>query len=291
LTPDAFALLNWQYRIRATENTSDHFFYSVGIAGSIVERKKTKEIPAPPLPIVETPKDKDGDGVVDSLDDCPDIAGLKKFKGCPDADEDGIPDKDDKCPTVPGLARYNGCPIPDTDGDGVNNEEDKCPTIPGLARYQGCPIPDTDADGVNEEDDKCPSVPGVKENQGCPLVKNEIIQKIAYSAKNIFFASGSAKLLSKSYKALNEVAKILKENESLKLDVEGNTDNIGTREKNQLLSESRAKAVMTYLQTKGGIDEKRLEALGYDDSKPIATNKTAKGRAMNRRVDLKVKYF
>jgi len=80
---------------------------------------------------------------------------LASLKGCPDRDGDGIADIDDKCPDVKGLARYQGCPIPDTDKDGINDEEDKCPTVPGVARYQGCPIPDTDGDGVNDEEDKC----------------------------------------------------------------------------------------------------------------------------------------
>lgn len=292
LTPDAFAIFNWQYRLPVTEIVNYHFYYSVGIAGSIAENKKsTVMIPPPPPPVVEAPKDRDGDGVVDSLDACPDVAGLPQFKGCPDTDGDGIPDKDDKCPTVAGVARYNGCPIPDTDGDGINDELDKCPTVAGVARYNGCPIPDTDGDGVNDEEDKCPTVPGVKENQGCPLVKEEILKKVAYSAKNIFFATGSSKLLPKSSKSLNEVAKILKEDANLKLDIEGHTDNTGKPEKNQTLSESRAKAVLDYLKTKGGVDESRLASAGYGDTKPIASNKTPKGKAQNRRVELKLKYY
>jgi len=292
VTSDAFLLFNWQYRLPVTEMVNYHFYYSVGIAGSIAENKKpVAVIPPPPPPVVEAPKDRDGDGVVDSLDACPDVAGLPQFKGCPDTDGDGIPDKDDKCPTIAGVARYNGCPIPDTDGDGINDEMDKCPTVAGVARYNGCPIPDTDADGVNDEEDKCPTVPGVKENQGCPLVKEETIKRIAYDAKNIFFATGSAKLLPKSFKSLNEVAKVLKEDANLKLDIEGHTDNTGKPEKNQTLSENRAKAVLDYLKTKGGIEESKLASAGYGDTKPIASNKTAKGKAHNRRVELKLKYY
>jgi outer membrane protein OmpA-like peptidoglycan-associated protein len=290
-TPEAFLLLNWQYRLPVTENANYHFYYSIGIAGSISEGKKPKAIPPPPPPVVEAPKDRDGDGVVDSLDACPDVAGLAQFKGCPDTDGDGIPDKDDKCPTVAGVARYNGCPIPDTDGDGINDEMDKCPNVVGVARYNGCPIPDTDGDGINDEEDKCPTVPGVKENQGCPLVKEEVVKKVAHDAKNIFFATGSSRLLATSFKSLNEVAKLLKEDTSLKLDIEGNTDNTGKPGKNQVLSENRAKAVLSYLTAKGGIDASRLSAIGFGDTKPIAGNKTPKGKAMNRRVELKPKYY
>ncbi|MBS1917263.1 MAG: OmpA family protein [Bacteroidetes bacterium] len=290
-TQGAFIQFNWQYRLPVTEMVNYHFYYSVGVVGSISEGKHAKEIPPPPPPIVEPPKDRDGDGIVDSLDACPDVAGLLQFHGCPDTDGDGIPDKDDKCPNVAGVARYNGCPIPDTDGDGINDEVDKCPTVAGVARYNGCPIPDTDGDGINDEEDKCPTVPGVKENQGCPLVKEEVIKKVMVDAKNIFFNTGSAKLLPKSFKSLNEVAKILKDDPNLKLDIEGHTDNVGKPEKNQLLSENRAKAVLDYLTTKGGIDASRLSSAGYGDTKPVASNKTAKGKAMNRRVELKPKYY
>jgi OOP family OmpA-OmpF porin len=287
----AFIQFNWQYRLPVTEMVNYHFYYSAGVVGSIMERKHQKEIPPPPPPVVEAPKDRDGDGIVDSLDACPDVPGLPQFKGCPDTDGDGIPDKDDKCPNVAGVARYNGCPIPDTDGDGINDEVDKCPTVAGVARYNGCPIPDTDGDGINDEEDKCPTVPGVKENQGCPIVKEEVVKRVTMDAKNIFFSTGSSKLLQKSFKSLDELAKILKEDANLKLDIEGHTDNVGKPEKNQMLSESRAKAVLDYLTMKTGIEASRLSSKGFGDTQPIASNKTAKGKAMNRRVELKAKYF
>jgi outer membrane protein OmpA-like peptidoglycan-associated protein len=263
----------------------------LGIAGNIGKPRSPKmPPPPPPIPAVVV-KDRDNDGVVDSLDACPDVAGLAAFNGCPDTDGDGIADKDDKCPTVAGLAKYAGCPIPDTDGDGINDEQDKCPTVAGVARYQGCPIPDTDADGVNDEEDKCPTIPGVKENNGCPVIKEEVAKKIAANAKDIFFATGSSKLLPKSFKSLNEVVTILKSDANLKLDVEGHTDNAGKADKNMLLSDARAKAVMTYLTTKGGIDAARLTAKGFGATQPIADNKTAKGKALNRRVALKLRYY
>ncbi|RYF85750.1 MAG: hypothetical protein EOO00_13870, partial [Chitinophagaceae bacterium] len=116
-------------------------------------------------------KDKDGDGVPDKTDKCPDVPGLEKYLGCPatDTDKDGVPDETDKCPQVAGLAKYNGCPIPDTDGDGINDELDKCPEIAGVAKYNGCPVPDTDGDGINDENDKCPDVAGVAKYNGCPV--------------------------------------------------------------------------------------------------------------------------
>jgi OOP family OmpA-OmpF porin len=120
-------------------------------------------------------------------------------------------------------------------------------------------------------------------------VKEEILRKDIYDAKNIFFATGSFKLLPKSYRPLNEVAKILKEDANLKLDISGHTDNQGKPEKNQALSEKRANAVMAYLKDKA-VEESRLTTAGYGDKHPIVSNKTAKGRAQNRRVELKLNY-
>ncbi len=266
-------------------------FYSLGVTENI-GRVKTPKLPAPPpaIPVVAV-QDRDKDAVVDSLDACPDAAGLVSLRGCPDSDGDAIADKDDKCANVAGLAKYNGCPIPDTDHDGINDEEDKCPAVAGLAKYNGCPIPDADNDGVNDEEDKCPAVPGVKENSGCPLVKEEIVKKVAASAKNIFFATGSAKLLPASFISLNNVATILKSDNDLKLGIEGHTDNTGKADKNQLLSEQRAAAVLNYLTQKSGIEAGRLSTAGFGGSIPVADNKTAKGRALNRRVMLTPKYY
>ena len=286
---NTFILINSQYRVEATENVSNHLYHSFGVAGTLSDRK----VPAPkalPMPAVAPVKDRDGDGVVDSLDKCPDVAGLASLQGCPDKDGDGIADAEDKCPDVPGLARYQGCPIPDTDGDGINDEVDKCPTVAGVARYQGCPIPDTDGDGVNDEEDKCPTEAGPASNFGCPEIAKTTIDKINVAAKNIFFATGSAKLLPKSFRSLNEVTKILADNASYKLDIDGHTDNTGKADKNQILSENRAKAVATYFKSKG-IDEARLVATGYGQNKPLVDNKTAAGRAKNRRVEIKARNY
>jgi OmpA-OmpF porin, OOP family len=287
-----YLFLQANYRLSFDKSGLDNnLFYSFGITEAISGPKAPKIAPPPPpIPVVEI-KDRDNDGVVDSLDACPDTAGLAKFNGCPDTDGDGIPDKDDKCPSVAGVARYQGCPVPDRDKDGINDEEDKCPDVAGLARYQGCPIPDQDNDGVNDEEDKCPTVPGVKENNGCPVVKAVIVKKVAASAKAIFFANESARLLPASFKSLNSVAAILKEDTDLKLVVEGHTDNSGKAEKNKTLSEQRAKAVSDYLTKKAGIDASRITAAGFGDTQPIASNKTAKGRGMNRRVVLKPQYY
>jgi OmpA-OmpF porin, OOP family len=287
---EAFLVINSQYRVPITASNDYHFYHSIGILGNIGAPKNVV------APVVVTPpvvdKDTDGDGIMDSKDKCITVKGTSKYDGCPipDTDGDGINDEDDKCKTEKGVIRFQGCPIPDTDGDGINDEEDKCINQRGVARYQGCPIPDTDNDGVNDEEDKCVDVAGVVENQGCPAIEEKVIEKIEFAAKNILFETGSAKLKSSSFKNLNEVAKILVENNSLQLDIEGHTDNTGNAEKNQTLSESRAKAVLDYL-VKKGIEESRLTSAGFGQDQPIADNATPAGRTKNRRVELKLRSF
>lgn len=282
-----YLLLQADYRFALTKDVlKDALFYSLGVAQNI-SKQKPKVLPPPPPPVV---LDRDGDGIPDADDRCPDVAGLAALKGCPDRDGDGIADIDDKCPDVAGLAKYQGCPVPDTDGDGINDEQDKCPTVKGLARYQGCPIPDTDGDGVNDEEDKCPSRPGPASNQGCPVIAKEVIEKINFAAKNVFFATGSYKLLPKSFKSLDEVVSLLKADESLMIDIDGHTDSQGSDESNQVLSDNRAGAVKNYLVSKG-IDASRLKSTGYGETKPVADNKTAAGRAKNRRTEMTVRNF
>jgi len=286
---EAFILINSQYRIPITENAAYHLYHSFGIVGNI---SKPREVVMPVVlpPVMEVPKDRDGDGILDVDDKCPDVAGLASLQGCPDKDGDGITDADDKCPEVAGLAKYQGCPIPDTDGDGINDEQDKCPTVKGVARYQGCPIPDTDKDGVNDEEDKCPNEAGPASNFGCPVIAQAVIDKINYAAKNIFFATGSAKLLPKSFKSLNEVAAIMAADKTLMLDIDGHTDSQGKPDKNQTLSENRAGAVKAYLATKG-VDESKMAAVGHGQDVSVADNKTAAGRAKNRRVEMKARNY
>ena len=289
LLDEAYIVVNSTYRVPITNETSNyHFQHGIGFAGRIGKKKEVKVIPPPPPP----PPDTDKDGIIDSEDKCPTVPGLARYQGCPipDTDKDGINDEEDKCPTVPGLARYQGCPIPDTDKDGINDEEDKCPTVFGYVRYQGCPIPDTDGDGTNDEEDKCVTIPGPKENFGCPIISEEIKKKVDIAAKNILFVTGSAKLQTKSFKGLNEVAQIMKDNPGMSLAIDGHTDAVGSDEKNMVLSQNRANAVKDYL-VKKGIEESRITATGHGETMPIADNKTAAGRQQNRRSELKLSYY
>ena len=228
-------------------------------------------------------KDTDKDGIPDKDDACPDIAGLKEFNGCPDTDGDGIADKDDACPEVAGLKEFNGCP--DTDGDGVPDKDDKCPDVAGPAENGGCPWPDTDGDGVLDKDDQCPNEAGPASNNGCPEPNDDDQKRLNQYAKTILFDTGKASIKFESAEVLNQIINVLKKFPKSRFRIEGYTDSTGKKAKNITLSQNRADAVKIYL-IQGGIASDRLESIGYGPEKPIASNKTRKGRELNRRVEI-----
>jgi len=268
------------YKFSFSDKKVNHLFYSFGVLAPLTE-PKSKAIVVPPPP---PPADTDLDGVIDADDKCPTVFGLAKYNGCPipDTDKDGINDEEDKCPAVAGLAKYNGCPIPDQDKDGVNDEEDKCPTVAGFARYNGCPVPDTDGDGVNDENDRCPTEAGPADNNGCPR-----LEQFNFNAKNVQFATGKSVLTKGAITELDKLVKILQEHSTLKVSIDGYTDNVGKAASNLTLSQKRADAVKAYL-VKKGISADILTATGHGMDNPIADNKTAAGRALNRRVEFSV---
>lgn len=229
--------------------------------------------------------DTDGDGILDKDDDCADVVGLVEFKGCPDTDGDGIADKDDACADVAGLKQFQGCP--DTDGDGIADKADKCPTVKGPKENAGCPFPDTDGDSVLDKDDKCPEVKGTVANNGCPEISEEQVNMLNAYAKTILFNSAKSSFKQETFAVLQSITAILKQYPSAKFTIEGHTDGDGKDAANQKLSEERAGAVKGYL-IENGIDASRLTSVGFGESKPIDSNKTAAGKANNRRVEVKL---
>ena len=99
----------------------------------------------------------------------------------------------------------------------------------------------------------------------------------------------SDKIDPSSYNSLDKLVSIMQKNPSLKLDIEGHTDNTGSRKYNQILSGKRALAIKMYL-TQKGVDKERMTASGFGPDKPIASNNTDKGKSKNRRVELKLRY-
>jgi OOP family OmpA-OmpF porin len=227
--------------------------------------------------------DADGDGIEDSKDACPNEAGSKEMNGCPDADGDGVADKDDACPNEAGLPALAGCP--DADGDGVADKDDACPSEAGPAENKGCPWPDRDGDTVLDKDDLCPDTVGTVANKGCPELTEAVQKALNNYAKTILFDTGKSSIKAESTSVMVDIIGILKEYPNAKFTVEGHTDSVGSEKLNQSLSESRALSVKEFLVDKG-IEEFRLSAVGYGESKPMATNNTRAGRTQNRRVEI-----
>ena len=175
-------------------------------------------------------------------DKCPNVAGLATNDGCPlerkDTDGDGIMDDVDKCPDAAGLSKFFGCP--DTDNDGIEDSQDKCPTAAGLTAFMGCP--DTDKDGIEDPKDKCPNTYGPVSNQGCPVIEAADREVLTFAMKAVQFELGKATLKPESYSILNQIVNIMKKYPDYKLTIEGHTDNTGTADVNQKLSDNREKS-------------------------------------------------
>ena len=249
------------------------------------EQCEAPVVAAPEPAPVAAPSDRDGDGIVDADDKCPDEAGLADKQGCPvrDKDGDGIADADDACVDVAGVASAKGCP--DADKDSVKDDADRCPKEPGLVSLAGCP--DTDGDQIADLDDKCPDKRGKKENNGCPdaAAKAVVTKEKIEILEVVFFDTAKSTIQKKSDPLLKEVAQLFKDNLDIrKVRVEGHTDNAGKEEANIKLSQERADAVKARLISLG-IDAGRLESKGFGPTRPVADNKTKEGKAKNRRVE------
>ncbi len=164
----------------------------------------------------------------------------------------------------------------DSDNDGVYDYMDKCPDTPENVSVDdnGCPF-DSDHDGVYDYKDNCPDTPaGAPVNiRGC------------WTLSNILFDTDKYEIKPDSLNELNESVTVLEKNPSMKIIIQGYTDNVGSAQYNKILSQKRAEAVKLYL-VAHGIDAGRLSTVGFGFSKPVATNKTPQGRALNRRVEL-----
>ncbi len=215
----------------------------------------------------DTERDRDGDGYVNGVDDCPDrpenFNGLEDEDGCPDVwpdtDHDGFLDRDDQCIDEPENFNQHldndGCPDewPDTDDDGILDKDDECPVVEGVEAYRGCPIP-------------------VKPGE------------TLYLTDQIEFKFDRDQLQKTSYRILDVIyEKLVSHPEVTLIEVQGHTDSVGYQWYNKSLSQRRAASVRAYL-IKKGIPAARLKAQGYGESKPIADNKTKAGQASNRRV-------
>ena len=279
------------YKIAATDHDINHLQHSFGLVYWFkpgYRAPKDESSMAPDTAAITQVQDSDNDGIEDAVDKCPTIPGMAQFDGCPDSDGDGIGDADDACPLVAGLAQFGGCP--DSDNDGIPDNKDKCPYEAGTADRLGCPVPDRDNDGFPDDIDRCPDAYS-KTNQGCPEIRKELITQVEKAAKAVFFESGKATLKTISYKSLDAVVNVLKEDQSLQVDIEGHTDNVQPKGyTNMDLSQRRAESVRDYMINKG-IDGDRLTAQGFGETQPVADNGSAAGRAQNRRTVIKLRNY
>ncbi|MCP4600085.1 MAG: OmpA family protein [Proteobacteria bacterium] len=209
------------------------------------------------------------------------------------------------CPAGPedmdGFEDNDKCIDPDNDRDGILDGPDQCPNQPeDVDKFEdedGCPDPDNDKDTILDVVDKCPMIPEdfdeFEDGDGCPeegpgKATVKITDSQLLISSKIYFDFDKATIKEVSYPILDAIAETLKENPILKkIQIEGHTDNDGTEEYNQNLSNERANSVMNYLIGKG-IDKERLTYKGYGFSKPKASNRTEEGKAINRRVEFTI---
>jgi outer membrane protein OmpA-like peptidoglycan-associated protein len=155
----------------------------------------------------------------------------------------------------------------------------------------GCPIRDKDGDGIFDDKDKCISEPetknGFEDSDGCPDTLPEKIKKFTGVVEGIYFDQGKATIRKQSTAVLDGAVKVLKEFPSISMEISGHTSSEGDKAFNDKLSQERADAVKQWLVDKG-IPSERIKSRGVGPSEPIADNKTAAGRAKNRRIEFKV---
>ena len=275
------------------------------LAGVRFSKTKSAEPVQESLLTVSVVADTDGDGILDDVDECPaepeTFNSFEDTDGCPDpitetvpdTDGDGINDKFDECPEVAedkdSFEDEDGCEDPDNDADSVLDVDDACPMVPGVVALAGCPDPDRDGDTVVDRLDNCPDEAGSVEFQGC--LKRQLVALTGGTIEVldiVHFKTNKDVILSISFGLLDNVAEVIRDHSEIdKIRVEGHTDERGRDAYNKDLSQRRAESVVRYLVSKG-VAVERLEAVGFGEEVPVATNATKEGRAANRRVEFKI---
>jgi OmpA-OmpF porin, OOP family len=243
--------------------------------------------------------DRDGDGILDASDQCPDVRenynGFQDLDGCPDdpdTDRDGVPDSRDACLLEPedkdGYLDEDGCPELDNDADGIPDAKDKCPNQAedpdGFEDEDGCPDDDNDKDTVADVADECPNTPGQPNgaHPGCPSLIIVTAREIRIT-QQIQFDFNKATIKAVSFPILDAVKDVMVDNPKIRIEVQGHTDNVGQGPYNLKLSQQRADAVRSYL-IGHGIEGARLVSKGFGMNQPLVANDTEANRGRNRRV-------
>jgi OOP family OmpA-OmpF porin len=220
------------------------------------------------------------------------VASAKPAPAAPmgpaDADGDGVPDSRDQCAGTPAGAMVDstGCE-PDADMDGVADARDACPNTPRGADVdsRGCEL-DSDNDGVVNSADACPNTTAgaTVDADGCEGV-TETVQTFEIEVQ---FPNNSSVIGNAYDDEIRRVADFLKENPGTSVEIAGHSDSRGKASYNQFLSQRRAESVAARLTDALGVDPARVNAAGYGEEQPIASNDTAAGRAANRRVEARI---
>jgi outer membrane protein OmpA-like peptidoglycan-associated protein len=287
--------------------------YESGRGDSVLSRNHIKlasDLTAELWEVAQRPEcetDTDDDGLVDSIDECPeepeDYDGLEDEDGCPEEDRDGdeLSDRYDQCPNNPedydSFEDDDGCPELDNDNDGLVDTQDQCPNqAEDRDQFEdddGCPDPDNDGDTIADLEDKCPNEPedfdGDADEDGCPdLYKNIVVTDNMIALKEkVFFKTNKSKILPQSFEMLNEVADVLQRKGDMNVRIEGHTDSRGSNRSNKKLSQNRANSVQSYLIGQA-VPPSQLNAEGRGEEEPIESNDTDEGRAKNRRVEFHI---
>jgi outer membrane protein OmpA-like peptidoglycan-associated protein len=226
-------------------------------------------------------RDRDGDGIPDALDACPDEP----------EDKDGFQDED-------------GCPDPDNDGDGIPDKLDKCPNDPedkdGFQDADGCPDLDNDGDGIPDAIDKCPNDPetfnGFEDADGCPDVRatsgpEERPDRIDLKGQPIGFDKAD-KLLPQARQLLAEAAVIIKARQlTIRVEVHvalgTKSTNAGViaaqKKKDKLSAQHRAQEILQYLIGQG-VSPAQIQAVGIGSERPLGSANPSD--PLNERIDL-----
>ncbi len=213
--------------------------------------------------------DRDGDGLLDNVDQCPEDP----------EDRDGFQDQD-------------GCPDLDNDKDGIADAVDKCPNEPedkdGFQDEDGCPDPDNDKDGILDAVDQCPNEPetynGFQDQDGCPdHAPVIVVTSNPPIVSRVEFKAGATVWEPSSLVVIDMVAEVLAQHpEVVLVQIEGHTDaKEATGAAASKLATARAEAVQKHL-LKKGVDPKRLRVKGFGSYCPLGD------AARDRRVDFKV---
>lgn len=152
-------------------------------------------------------------------------------------------------------------------------------------------VRDSDGDGVPDRIDNCPHEKGPARNHGCPLSRRQVVvlreDRIEILEK-VQFASGKARIEKRSFRLLDQVARVLSQHpDLLQVEVAGHTDTRGSVQLNTALSQARAESVVKYL-ARHGVAAGRLTAKGYGPARPLAPNTSPAGREKNRRVEFQI---